>query len=54
MAEINKISSSKLKSRNLLDGFQLSIDCVHPLLKNINYSQRLGAGLPIYLAPVFE
>ena len=45
---------SKPKSRSSRAGLQFPVGRVHRLLRNGNYSQRVGAGAPVYLAAVLE
>ena len=45
---------SKPKSRSSRAGLQFPVGRVHRLLRSGNYSQRVGAGAPVYLAAVLE
>ena len=45
---------SKPKSRSSRAGLQFHVSRVHRLLRNGNYSQKVGAGAPVYLAAVLE
>ena len=45
---------SKPKSRSSRAGLQFPVGRVHRLLRTGNYSQRVGAGAPVYLAAVLE
>ena len=47
-------SKSKPKSRSSRAGLQFPVGRIHRLLRNGNYSQRVGAGAPVYLAAVLE
>ena len=46
--------TSKPKSRSSRAGLQFPVGRVHRLLRTGNYSQRVGAGAPVYLAAVLE
>ena len=45
---------SKPKSRSSRAGLQFPVGRVHRLLRTGNYSRRVGAGAPVYLAAVLE
>ena len=45
---------SKPKSRSSRARLQFPVGRVHRLLRTGNYSQRVGAGAPVYLAAVLE
>ena len=47
-------SATKVRSRSSRVGLQFPVGRVHRLLRNGNYSQRVGAGAPVYLAAVME
>jgi histone H2A len=42
------------KSRSSRAGLQFPVGRVHRLLRKGNYAQRIGAGVPIYMAAVLE
>ena len=44
----------KPRSRSNRAGLQFPVGRIHRLLRNGNYSQRVGAGAPVYLAAVLE
>ncbi|XP_040181433.1 late histone H2A.2.2 [Rana temporaria] len=45
---------AKSKSRSSRAGLQFPVGRVHRLLRKGNYSHRIGAGAPVYLAAVLE
>ena len=45
---------SKPKSRSSRAGLQFPVSRIHRLLRKGNYSERVGAGAPVYLAAVLE
>ena len=45
---------SKAKSRSSRAGLQFPVGRVHRLLRQGNYSERVGAGAPVYMAAVME
>ncbi|XP_004452382.2 histone H2A type 3-like [Dasypus novemcinctus] len=45
---------AKAKSRSSRAGLQFPVGRVHRLLRKGNYSERVGAGAPVYLAAVLE
>ena len=47
-------SKAKPKSRSSRAGLHFPIGRVHRLLRNGNYSERVGAGAPVYLAAILE
>ena len=47
-------SRSKAKSRSSRAGLQFPVGRVHRLLRKGNYSERIGAGAPVYMAAVLE
>jgi len=44
----------KAKSRSSRAGLQFPVGRIHRLLRKGNYSGRVGAGAPVYLAAVME
>jgi len=44
----------KAKSRSSRAGLQFPVGRIHRLLRKGNYSERVGAGAPVYLAAVME
>ena len=49
-----KLSAKPKKSRSSRAGVQFPVGRIHRLLRNGNYSERVGAGAPVYLAAVLE
>ena len=47
-------SRAKAKTRSSRAGLQFPVGRVHRLLRQGNYSERIGAGAPVYLAAVME
>ena len=47
-------SATKSKTRSSRAGLQFPVGRVHRLLRNGNYSKRIGAGAPVFLAAVME
>ncbi|KAL4675700.1 hypothetical protein H8959_009845 [Pygathrix nigripes] len=45
---------AKAKTRSSRAGLQFPVGRVHRLLRKGNYSERVGAGAPVYLAAVLE
>ncbi|XP_067884251.1 histone H2A-like [Heterodontus francisci] len=45
---------AKAKSRSSRSGLQFPVGRVHRLLRKGNYGERVGAGVPVYLAAVLE
>ena len=45
---------AKAKTRSTRAGLQFPVGRVHRLLRQGNYSERVGAGAPVYLAAVME
>ncbi|KAL7851446.1 hypothetical protein AOLI_G00218020 [Acnodon oligacanthus] len=45
---------AKAKTRSSRAGLQFPVGRVHRLLRKGNYAERVGAGAPVYLAPVLE
>ncbi|CAD6930506.1 unnamed protein product [Tilletia controversa] len=46
--------ASKSTTRSARAGLQFPVGRIHRVLRNGNYSQRVGAGAPVYLAAVLE
>ncbi|SCV74061.1 BQ2448_6493 [Microbotryum intermedium] len=46
--------SRSVQSRSARAGLQFPVGRIHRLLRKGNYSQRIGAGAPVYLAAVLE
>ena len=44
----------KAKSRSSRAGLQFPVGRIHRLVRKGNYSERVGAGAPVYLAAVME
>ncbi|KFD47653.1 hypothetical protein M513_11444 [Trichuris suis] len=44
----------KSRSRSSRAGFKFPVGRIHRLLRQGNYAERIGAGAPVYLAPVIE
>ncbi|CAK8678099.1 histone H2A-like [Clavelina lepadiformis] len=49
-----KTAGSKVKSRSSRAGLQFPVGRIHRMLRKGNYSERVGAGAPVYLASVLE
>jgi histone H2A len=49
-----KKKTAGAKSRSSRAGLQFPVGRVHRLLRKGNYAQRIGAGVPIYMAAVLE
>nr|CAB3251615.1 late histone H2A.2.2 [Phallusia mammillata] len=49
-----KPTGTKSKSRSSRAGLQFPVGRVHRMLRRGNYSERVGAGAPVYLASVLE
>ncbi|KAL1436786.1 hypothetical protein MTO96_049328 [Rhipicephalus appendiculatus] len=47
-------AKAKGKSRSSRAGLQFPVGRIHRLLRKGNYSERVGAGAPVYLAAVLE
>lgn len=47
-------SGSAKKTRSVKAGLQFPVGRVHRLLRTGNYSERVGAGAPVYLTAVLE
>ena len=47
-------AKSKAKSRSSRAGLQFQVGRIHRLLRKGNYSERVGAGAPVYMAAVME
>jgi len=50
----NASSDKKAKSRSSKAGLQFPVGRIHRHLRKGNYAQRIGAGVPVYLAAVLE
>ena len=49
-----KLGAKPKKSRSSRAGVQFPVGRIHRLLRNGNYSERVGAGAPVYMAAVLE
>ena len=49
-----KAKGTKSKTRSSRAGLQFPVGRIHRLLRKGNYSQRVGAGAPVYMAAVLE
>ncbi|KAH7913102.1 histone-fold-containing protein [Hygrophoropsis aurantiaca] len=49
-----KGEATKSQSRSSKAGLQFPVSRMHRLLRKSNYSKRIGAGAPVYLAAVLE
>ncbi|KAH9398642.1 PREDICTED: histone H2A-beta, sperm-like [Rhagoletis zephyria] len=49
-----KVDKTKSKTRSSRAGLQFPVGRIHRLLRKGNYSERVGAGAPVYLASVLE
>ena len=47
-------AKAKAKSRSSRAGLQFPVGRIHRHLRKGNYSERVGAGAPVYLAAVME
>ncbi len=47
-------AKGKAKTRSSRAGLQFPVGRIHRLLRKGNYSQRVGAGAPVYLAAIME
>ncbi|KAI7871001.1 histone H2A [Spinellus fusiger] len=47
-------AGAKSQTRSAKAGLQFPVGRIHRLLRRGNYSQRVGAGAPVYLAAVLE
>uniref|UniRef100_A0AC35U1F8 Histone H2A n=2 Tax=Rhabditophanes sp. KR3021 TaxID=114890 RepID=A0AC35U1F8_9BILA len=50
----SKVKDAKAISRSSRAGLQFPVGRLHRLLRKGNYSDRVGAGAPVYLAAVLE
>ncbi|CAI9739625.1 histone H2A-like [Octopus vulgaris] len=48
------MAKAKCKTRSSRAGLQFPVGRIHRLLRKGNYSKRVGAGAPVYLAAVME
>jgi histone H2A len=49
-----KAKETKSKSRSSRAGLTFPVGRIHRLLRKGNYSERVGAGAPVYMAAVVE